>query len=70
LFLNNAKAEFYFYKTGVPEYRVVSPTHKTVQVFLLREGSSRYTVYDAAAAVPSAALAGLTVNLAGVFSTV
>jgi Uma2 family endonuclease len=57
-----------YLKAGVQEYWVVSPTHKTVQVFLLQQGTSQYKVYSGDEVITSAALEGLTVSLSEVFA--
>jgi Uma2 family endonuclease len=64
-----------YLKAGVQEYWVVSPMHKTVQVFLLQQGTSQYKLYDAldlssksGTIVPSSTLEGLNVSLNEVFA--
>ncbi|MDR2471029.1 MAG: Uma2 family endonuclease [Treponema sp.] len=54
-----------YLKAGVREYWIVSPEHKTVQVFTLRNGVYEGAVYDSS--VPSGVLEGFSVNLAEVW---
>ncbi|GHV80395.1 hypothetical protein AGMMS49944_21860 [Spirochaetia bacterium] len=65
---NDLVRKFNLYlEAGVREYWVVSPEHKTVQVFVLQDGAYRGKVYHGDASVPSSVLEGLSVNMAAVF---
>jgi Uma2 family endonuclease len=57
-----------YMKAGVREYWVVAPASKTVQSFVLQNGACTGTVYASEAALPSAVLEGLSINLNDVFS--
>jgi Uma2 family endonuclease len=57
-----------YLEAGVREYWVVAPKSKTVQVFVLENGSYKGTVYRSSATVPSEVLAGLSVTLTDVFA--
>jgi Uma2 family endonuclease len=57
-----------YMKAGVREYWIVAPESKTVQSFVLQDGAYTGTVYDAAAALPSRALEGLSISLKDVFA--
>jgi Uma2 family endonuclease len=57
-----------YMKAGVREYWVVSPESKTVQSFVSQNGAYTGTVYDSAAALPSAVLEGLSITLTDVFA--
>jgi Uma2 family endonuclease len=57
-----------YMKAGVREYWIVAPESKTVQAFVLQNGSYRGTVYDSDAALPSAVLEGLSVTLPDIFA--
>jgi Uma2 family endonuclease len=57
-----------YLKAGVREYWVVAPKSKTVQAFVLQNGTYVGTAYDSAAVLPSHVLAGLSVSLSDVFA--
>jgi Uma2 family endonuclease len=57
-----------YMKAGVREYWIVSPKSKTVQSFILEKGAYVGRVYDSGAALPSAAIEGLSISLDDVFA--
>jgi Uma2 family endonuclease len=57
-----------YMKAGVREYWIVAPESKTVQAFVLKNGTYIGTVYNSGAVLPSAALEGLSITLNDVFA--